>query len=445
MAWIALWQILALTVDNQILLATPFQTAQEILRLFARPGFYITVGKSLLRISTGFLGGLFAAFFLAAASRRFPLIEESLSPFMTLIKAVPVASFAVLLLIWWGSSFLAVAVSFLVVLPNIYLSTLEGLKSTDKQLLEMAKVFRLPLRNRFFYIYRPALKPFLYSSLKLSLGMCWKSGIAAEVIGTPDSSIGERLYLSKVYLDTPGILAWTAIVILFSILFERLILHLLAAFFAWEPACRRQHNTDRRKINKKTYGNRKHKQIQNDKSADILQKEDNTIVVSSITKTYNNRPVLCNCSATYAPGQIYYLTGPSGSGKTTLLRILAGLTEPDTGHLTCPPACSIMFQEDRLCEDYSAVKNIELITGDPQSAQEALTRLLEPESLQKPCSQLSGGMKRRVSLIRAMEAEADYILLDEPFTGMDPQTRQKAEQYIRQTQKTRTILIATHI
>ena len=88
-------------------------------------------------------------------------MEEILSPVMTLMKAVPVASFAVLLLIWWGSSFLAVAVCFMVVLPNLYLNILEGLKSTDVRMLEMARVFRLPLRNRFFYIYRPALKPFL--------------------------------------------------------------------------------------------------------------------------------------------------------------------------------------------------------------------------------------------------------------------------------------------
>ncbi len=99
---------------------------------------------------------------------------------MTLLKTVPVASFVVLLLIWWGSSFLAVAVCFVVVLPNIYINTLEGLKNADKQLLQMAQVFRISKKNKFFYIYRSALAPFLYGSMKVSLGMCWKSGVAAD-------------------------------------------------------------------------------------------------------------------------------------------------------------------------------------------------------------------------------------------------------------------------
>ena len=104
--------------------------------------------------------GAVLALLLAAISYRYPLAEEVLRPFMVFCKAVPVAVFAVLLLIWWGSSMLAVAICFLVVFPNIYLNTLEGLKSADRGLLEMAEVFRLPLGTQFFYIYRPALKPF---------------------------------------------------------------------------------------------------------------------------------------------------------------------------------------------------------------------------------------------------------------------------------------------
>ena len=104
----------------------------------------------------------------------------------------------------------------------------------------MATVFRLPMATRFFYIYRPQLKPFVNSSLKLTLGMCWKSGVAAEVIGTPDYSIGERLYLSKVYLDTAELFGWTAVIIVLCALFEKLVLWLIGKFFAWEPVCKAQ-------------------------------------------------------------------------------------------------------------------------------------------------------------------------------------------------------------
>lgn len=419
------WQGLALLVDNKILLATPFETAVEMVSLFGKGSFYVTIGKSVLRIGLGFGAGVLAAIFFAACSFRVPLAEEILAPVMTLAKAVPVATFAVLLLIWWGSSFLAVAVSFLVVLPNLYISILEGLKSTDVRMLEMAQVFRLPLWNRFFYIYRPALKPFVYSSIKLSLGMCWKSGVAAEVIGTPKFSIGEQLYLSKLYLDTGGIFAWTAVVILLSLLFQHMILRLLECFLAWEPVCKEQRN-DRKK-------------------RESLPDDDLTIRLQNIRKAYDGQAVLEDFSAVYRQGECYYLTSPSGSGKTTLLHLLAALISPDTGQVTTPSFCSMVFQEDRLCEDYSAVKNVEMITGSRERAEKALCVLLDKEALEKPCRELSGGMKRRVALIRAMEAEAEYILLDEPFVGMDKKTCELAEQYIRQKQNGRTIIMATHI
>lgn len=422
LAWILVWHIVAVAVDNSILLVTPLQVFKELLSMPGDPRFYQTVGLSLLRIGGGFLAGFAVALILAALGSRHTLLEEVLSPLMTLLKAVPVASFVVLLLIWWGSSFLAVAICFVVVLPNIYINTLEGLKNTDRQLLEMAKVFRLPVKNKFFYIYRPAIAPFLYSSMKVSLGMCWKSGVAAEVIGTPDYSIGEGLYLSKIYLNTAGVLAWTAVIILLSVLFEKLVLWLTDCFFQWQPACGRLVPWE----------------IVPEKPAGRLE-------VSHVCKSFGAQQVLSDFSAVYEAGQTYILDSPSGSGKTTLLNILAGILKPDSGGMEGGGMCSMVFQEDRLCLDYSAVKNVELVTGNPVQARVALEELLDPGTLEKPCRELSGGMKRRVALARAMEAESEYVLLDEPFTGMDADTRAQAEEYIRRKQKGRMIVLVTHV
>jgi len=446
--WFAVWHCLAMAVDNRILLVTPAEAFWTLLGILGKDNFLITVGRSLLRIGMGFCMGFVAAVLLAVGGRRCPLLEEVLSPVMNLVKAIPVASFVVLLLIWWGSSFLAVAVCFLVVVPNVYISTLEGLKSTDRQLLEMAQVFQLSFRNRFFYIYRPALKPFLSGSLKVSLGMCWKSGVAAEVIGTPEYSIGEQLYLSKVYLDTAGVFAWTAMIVLLSVCFEKVVLWLVDRFFAWEPAC-----GGRSAARRNRGGIRGEDCPRNNFARDgvIRGPEKDTagsggsLRLTDIVKVYHGTVVLDRVSRVYEPGRIYYLTSPSGSGKTTLLRILARLTEPDGGVMEAPPVCSMVFQEDRLCEDYSAVKNVELVTGDRNLAEEALAQLLEREALDKPCRELSGGMKRRVALVRAMESGSDYVLLDEPYTGMDAGTRLRAEEYIRRKQDGRTLIIATHI
>ncbi len=472
--WLLVWHLLAIWVDNSILLVTPVQAIVALWELLWEVKFWQTIGISLVRIGAGFGLGAMAALLLAAVSSRFRLLEEILSPIMTLCKAVPVASFVVLLLIWWGSSFLAVAICFLMVLPNIYISTLEGLKNTDKKLLEMAEVFGMPLSTRFFYMYRPALRPFLDSSLKLSLGMCWKSGVAAEVIGTPDFSIGERLYMSKIYLDTAGVFAWTAVIILLSIGFERAVLWLVGRFFVWEPACgecARSGASLGKGYHKKYFsgnsgkgldaenageqcaqGRKNEKEQEKNEEKGGIQKDDiqsgiqkSGIQIRNVSKSYGSKQVITEFSALYENGNTYYLTSPSGSGKTTLLRLLCRLERPDGGSIQPKLQCSMVFQEDRLCEDYSALRNVEMVTGSREQAIAALQQLLEEDALYKPCSQLSGGMKRRVALVRAMESASDMVLLDEPFTGMDADTRSRAEDYIREKQRGRVLIIATHI
>ncbi len=432
--WLAVWYLLAVAVDNEILLVTPLEAFLCLWESLWQTHFWRTVLCSLGRIALGFGAGACSAWLLAGIAGRFPLAEELLRPLVSLMKAVPVVSFVVLLLIWQGSSLLAVWVSLLIVLPGIYLGTLEGLKNTDKRLLEMAEVFRLSGGARFFYIYRPALRPFLMSSLKLALGMCWKSGVAAEVIGTPSFSIGERLYLSKIYLDTGGVFAWTAVLLLLSFGFEKAVLWLAGEFFAWEPKVKGQ-------------------QVDLGKSALTPSGAEDErgnpgsggFVCSHVEKRYGDLTVLEDFTAVYRPGESYVLNSPSGSGKTTLLRLLAGLEEPDGGEiLRCRNLSGMVFQEDRLCEDYSALRNVALVTGSEKSAREALERLLPRDCLDKPCRELSGGMKRRVALVRALEASSDALLLDEPFAGLDAANRKRAEAYIRERRRGRTLIMATH-
>lgn len=417
--WLFIWQCLAFWADSEILLASPFKVLGRFFSLLPNIKFWQVLLHSLGRIGLGFLLGVAAGLLLAMLAARLSFLEEIVAPAMVLCKTVPVASFVVLLLIWWGSGYLAVAICFLIVLPNIYISTLEGIRSTDVRLLEMSRVFHMPLWNRFFYIYRPALRPFLDSSLKLSLGLCWKSGVAAEVIGTPEFSIGEQLYFSKIHLDTADLFAWTAVIILLSMGFEKVVLKLVRLFFAWEPGCK--------------------------EAVREVQKAQGQLQVKNLSKHFGDLEVLKDFNAAYQPGQTYYFNTPSGSGKTTLFRILCGLETADGGRVEPVCAYSVMFQEDRLCEEYSALKNVEMVLGDGERARKALEQLLEADALEKPCNQLSGGMKRRVALVRAMEANGDCVILDEPFTGMDGETKARAQDYIARKQQGRIVLVATHI
>ena len=143
------------------------------------------------------------------------------------VKAVPVASFVILVLLWVPSRNLSVVISVLIGFPVIYSNVLAGLDSTDSKLIEMAKVFRVPFGRQLRAIYLYAVMPFLQSGLSVAMGLCWKSGVAAEVIGIPGGSIGEKLYKAKVYLETPDLFCWTLVIVLLSIGCEKLVARLM--------------------------------------------------------------------------------------------------------------------------------------------------------------------------------------------------------------------------
>ena len=150
---------------------------------------------------------------------------------MITVKTVPVASFVVICLIWLSAQNLSVFISFLIVLPVVYGNVLEGIKSEDKKMLEVGRVFGMPFLKRVLYIHMPQLKPFILSACMTSLGMSWKAGVAAEIIGTPDGSIGKQLYYAKIYLDTDDLLCWTVIIVIISVAFEKLFMLLLRRFY----------------------------------------------------------------------------------------------------------------------------------------------------------------------------------------------------------------------
>lgn len=155
-------------------------------------------------------------------------MEELLAPAMLAIQSVPVASFIILALIWFSSRSLSVLISFLMVLPVLYANTLGGIRAADAQLLEMAQVFRIPAARRVRYVYLPQVLPYFRSACQAALGLCWKAGIAAEVIGMPDGSIGEAAAgRPRIYLNTPDLFAWTLVIVLVSLAFQRVFLWLL--------------------------------------------------------------------------------------------------------------------------------------------------------------------------------------------------------------------------
>ena len=173
--------------------------------------------------------GTMAGTMLAGVSARQRILEELLAPFMLAVKSIPVASFIILALILFSSRNLSVLISFLMVLPVLYSGILGGLRAMDKQMLEMVQLFRIPTFRRIRYVYLPQILPYFQTACSSALGLCWKSGIAAEVIGMPTGSIGEQLQLAKVYLDTPDLFAWTLVIVLISLFLKGLLMLLKRA------------------------------------------------------------------------------------------------------------------------------------------------------------------------------------------------------------------------
>ena len=230
--WLLVWEgaslaLASTTGGRMLLLASPVQALGRLIALAATAEFWRAAAFSSLRILGGFFLSCVLAVALAALAARLRWVRELLSPLVAVVKAVPVVSFIILALIFFSSENLSLLISALMVFPPVYLNVLEGIGHTDVQLLEMARVFRVPLSRQLRGIYLPAVLPYFRSAVSLGLGLCWKSGAAAEVIGLPEGSIGEALYTAKVYFQTGDLFAWTAVIVAISVLFERLFLRLV--------------------------------------------------------------------------------------------------------------------------------------------------------------------------------------------------------------------------
>lgn len=224
---LALWQAAAMALNQKILLASPLSVLARLATIWQEPAFFASIWFSFIRIVGGFSLALCLGVLLAILAGKFPILETFFWPIFTAIKSVPVASFIIISLIWLTSSELSIFISFLMVLPIIYTNVLEGIRSTDRKMTEMADVFHIPWNRRLVYIWLPQIRPYLISACSMSLGLSWKAGIAAEIIGIPDGSIGEMLYNAKAYLNTVDLFAWTVIIVVISIAFEKLFLALL--------------------------------------------------------------------------------------------------------------------------------------------------------------------------------------------------------------------------
>lgn len=229
--FLLVWQVAAAMIGNRLLLVGPVEVLVKFCSMMRRAQFWAVACASSLKIMLSFLLAFSAALVLSVTANRFPAAEVLLRPYMLVIKSVPVVSFIVLALLWLSSARLSIFIAFLMILPVLYQNSLQGLRSADKGLLQLARVSHMKPLHTVRLIYIPALKPYVLSASRSALGICWKAGIAAEVIGISPYSIGGMLYQAKVNLEIPELFVWTAVTVLLCVGFEKLFIALLKYCF----------------------------------------------------------------------------------------------------------------------------------------------------------------------------------------------------------------------
>lgn len=442
-AWLAVWQLASMALGSALLLPGPLDVCARLVALVPTAAFWQRVCFSLARIAVGFALGAITGVLGAFAAARWRRADELLAPFIALARSVPVASITVLALIWLRAANLAVLVVLLVVLPLVYENVLNGLRATDRALDDMAVLFALPAMRRMRFLVLPQLYPYLSAALTTALGMAWKAGVAAEVIGIPAGSLGEAIYDAKIYFDTAGLFAVTLAVVLASALTTQLVRLMLAAA---EPLlCGHAGHV-------RAYESREHASVKD--AEDTRECSVSSLVIRSLSKTYDGHPILSDLSFTAQMGTPVVIMAPSGTGKTTLLRMIAELEAPDTGNIDIEgntrwqPRISMVFQDDRLANQASALANVRLPLERGSSAWEEAPRLLEQlglgERLHAPVGTCSGGERRRIALARALLAPHDILLLDEPFAGLDTEAHKHTAALIRAREERRIVIVASH-
>ncbi len=225
--WIFIWYIISKVVAREILVPSPLRTLEAFFSLIKTSKFQKAVCLSLLRIFAGFAIAAISGIFGAILSYCFRFFEAMTSPLLSLIRAIPVASFIILALVWIKTDMLPIFISFFTVTPIIWDLVLSGMKNTNKAALEAAAVDGAGKAAQIFFIILPSLRSTILTAFISGFGFAWKSGIAAEIICRPRTALGTLIQDAKMYLESPELFALTGTVILLSLAIEKLLKHFL--------------------------------------------------------------------------------------------------------------------------------------------------------------------------------------------------------------------------
>lgn len=426
---LAAWQLFAVVVQLPELIPTVPRLLKVLAELFVSGSFYLSVAATLVRGIAGILLSLVAATGVAYLFGRHELLYELFRPLLAIMRSVPVISFILLALIFLNPENIPLIIAFITMFPLLTENLTKGIRNQRKELMMMARTFRVGWWNRLTQVIYPQLIPFLYSGLASASGFGWRAIIMGEVLAQCNLGIGSEMKRAQTFIAVPELMAWTIIAILISIAFDKGI----ARIAGLQP--------------------RVHYIIRHRQTASFTATQD--IRLTDISYRYENRPVLSHFNFQFVPGRIYGIAAPSGRGKTTLLNLIGNMLKPDQGQIepSQPDGIAIVFQEPELIRTLTAAENIALPLAafmDRQVAMQQASALLQDMELEtlgeRYPSELSFGQQQRVAIARALAYPSPLLLMDEPFKGLDEMLCRRIIGRLRdrQAQNGQTILFASH-
>lgn len=420
--WLVAWQAVAGLVGSDLLLPGPVETVAALARLCVTAEFWRVVACSTLAIVGGFLVAFTLGCALGALAAQRPAVDVLLEPAVSALKTVPVACVVVVLLLWVGTGGVTWACVFLVAFPAFYASMRGAVRSLDRGRLDALRLMGVGSVRRALAAGWPGVAPGLAVTAASAVGMSWKAGVAAELIGLVDGTLGERVYQAKLLLETSDLFAWTVVVVLLAWLAERTF----RALLAWSGRA-----TGRLAVR--------------------LAPRERAVAPGSVglaraSAGHGGDVTWQGVDLTLAPGERAVLSAASGAGKTTLVDALCGRVPLLAGSRDVPELVSVVWQAPSLVEGLTAEENLRLVAPRalwPQA--DALVRsLVGEDAAGRPAATLSGGQARRVEVARALVAPTSAVLLDEPFAGLDEESHEAAAGAVLGHLAGRPLLVASH-
>lgn len=415
---IAAWQTIAYSIGYPAIFPTLDKLVVELIRISLSDNFWSQLGATILRGAIGFVLAVVLAFGMAGVAAFSRFWETFFHPIVLIGRSLPIISLVLLALLWFSPTQLPVFIALLTMFPILYQHILTGLQLTDQRLVQMATVFGKSSLSRFRHLYLPSARSNMLSGFKTALGFGWRAVIMGEVLSQPLHGMGTAMKQAQIYINVPELIAWTVWAIAVSYLFDALLRMLARGRFQLHSSGLTRHSAT------------------TTSPAPALQ----GVKLVAVSKSFADNQLFNDFSFTLAARQLYFLKGTSGIGKTTLLNLICGIEKADSGTIRTidsSPAfrTAFAFQDGRLLPWLTVSENL-LFTGiflPPDnrfpSLQSRMEYLLDKSGLtvhaHKYPHQLSGGQQQRVGLIRALAAMPDLLLLDEPLTGLDPDTKKE--------------------